>query len=91
MTSSSAQLSWAPPPPDQWNGIIVGYIIRVVGVHTDEDYQLPLTSNTSIVVGSLHPFYTFRFMVAAQTVGVGPFSNPIALQMPESGENRFIM
>ena len=57
----------------------------MIGVHTDEDYHLPLTNSTSMVIENLHPFYTYRFFVAAQTVAVGPFSNPIALQMPEAG------
>ena len=52
----SVQLTWAPPPLQHWNGIIIGYVIRVVGVHTEEDYHLPLTNGTSMVIKNLHPF-----------------------------------
>ena len=89
MDARSVQLSWAPPPPQHWNGIIIGYVIRVIGVHTDEDYHLPLTNGTSMVIRDLHPFYTYRFSIAAQTVATGPFSIPIALQMPEAGKMLF--
>ena len=85
--AQSVQLTWAPPPPQHWNGIIIGYVIRVIGVHTEEDYHLPLTNGTSMVIEDLHPFYTYRFSIAAQTVAVGPFSNSTVLQMPASGKN----
>ena len=89
LNAQSVQLTWAPPPPQHWNGIIIGYVIRVIGFHTEEDYRLPLTNGTSMVIENLHPFYTYRFSIAAQTVAVGPFSNPIALQMPEAGKRWF--
>ena len=42
-----------------------------------------------MVIENLHPLYTYRFSIAAQTVAVGPFSDPIVLQMPEAGKNWF--
>ena len=61
----------------------------MIGVHTDEDYHLPLINGTSMVIRDLHPFYTYRFSIAAQTVAVGPFSNSTVLQMPEAGKSGF--
>ena len=82
--ASTVVVSWSPPPPEHRNGIIQSYTVRVVGTHTGEDFTLS-TSSTSITVGSLHPFYTYRFTVAAVTVSEGPFSNPSTVMMPPLG------
>jgi len=42
--------------------------------------------NASTTLQELEPLYTYQFVVAANTVaGLGPFSNPYSLQVPESG------
>ena len=42
---------------------------------------------TSLSVGSLHPDYTYSYIVAARTsVGIGPFSLPRSIKMPEDGK-----
>ena len=42
--------------------------------------------NASATLQDLQPQYTYRFVVAANTVaGLGPFSNQYSLQVPESG------
>ena len=67
------------------NGIITGYIVRVSGVNSDEEQELSVTE-LSIVISRLHPFYSYRFSVAAETIAPGPFNNPLTLKMPESGK-----
>ena len=42
---------------------------------------------TSLTVSSLHPFYIYWFSVAAYTVDLGPFTEPLMLQMPQDGKN----
>ena len=42
---------------------------------------------TSLTVPSLHPFYVYWFSVAAYTVDLGPFSEPLMLQMPQDGKD----
>ena len=84
LSSTSAHLVWEPPPPDHINGIIEYYIISITGVDTDEQLQQN-TSESSTNISSLHPFYAYKFSLAAYTVGPGPFSVPIALQMAEAG------
>ena len=49
-------------------------------------YTEVLTNETSHTMDSLHPFFTYTFRVAAFTVGVGPYTAPIIITLPESGE-----
>ena len=86
VNSESVQLSWQPPPPEDRNGFIAGYHVRVVGINTPDNYLLPLVNGTSVVVESLHPFYAYRFSVAAQTVAIGPFSAAVIQKLPEGGK-----
>ena len=41
--------------------------------------------NTSLRVSPLHPFYTYTCIVAAVTVGLGPYSAPVVVRTPEDG------
>lgn len=83
--SSSLSISWRPPPFDKQNGIIVGYIIRLL----ENDNELVVETDgpqTEIFVTSLHPHYIYQFTVAAQTVDIGPYSYPNTIQMDEDGK-----
>ena len=77
-------MSWLPPPIEHQNGVIISFIVRVSGVNTEEVIERTVTQLSNEVSG-LHPFYLYRFSVAAETIAPGPFSNPITLQLPESG------
>ena len=43
------------------------------------------TYNTSIVV-YLHPFSMYQIIIAAETIGLGNFSNPVSFEMPEASK-----
>ena len=86
--ASTVIVSWSPPLEEDRNGIIQGYTVRVVGVHTDEDFTLSV-STTAAIVGGLHPFYSYKFRVAAVTILHGPFSNPKTAMMPPFGKSNF--
>ncbi len=47
-----------------------------------------VTSNavtgTNTIISNLHPFYTYKFIVSAVTIGTGPVTS-IYVQMPEAG------
>lgn len=81
MNATSVVMSWVPPLQEDQNGVIQSYSIRVVGVHTDEDFSLSINS-TEISVANLHPFYSYKFTVAAVTTSHGPFSMPVTVAMP---------
>ena len=84
MNATSVRATWVPPSPEDRNGIIQGYSVRVVGVHTDADFSLTINA-TEIIIGGLHPFYSYKFSVAAVTISHGPFSNPFKLMIPPLG------
>lgn len=87
--ATSVIISWVAPLQEYRNGIIQSYTVRVVGVHTDEDFTLSINS-TEIVVDNLHPFYSYEFTVAAVTTSLGPFSLPVTLAMPPAGQYNFM-
>lgn len=74
ITSTSISLQWSPPVEMLWNGIIREYLINI----TEYDTGIILVYNsmtTSIIVSSLHPYYTYLGQVSAFTVGYGPFTD----------------
>ena len=81
----SAILTWAPPPPDQQNGIIIGYIINVTILETNETFLL-FSNTTSLTVNGLRPFRNYVCIIAAQTsVGIGPYSAVFTVTTPQDG------
>lgn len=82
----SAFLAWNPPPQDQINGIIIGYIIRVTVLETGQNLTL-YSNTTSLYVDGLRPFRTFACVIAAFTnVGVGPYSAIFTVSTPQDGK-----
>ena len=77
-------LSWDPPQRETVNGIIQQYIVSI-SEHETASNTTTVTNNTSLNLSSLHPYYVYSVIVAAETVAIGPFSSPVVIQMPESG------
>ena len=86
LNATHAMLAWNPPLPEHQNGLIDFYIIHVMVIDTGDELQHTSVFN-STVIGPLHPFYTYKFSIAAHTV---PFTTPISLQMPEAGTCSYI-
>ena len=86
VSSTSVELSWTPPPPASRNGIITEYRIREVEVDTGRQRD-HVAFLTTIVVQSLHPYYTYHFSVSAHTLLTGPFSAVEVVQTPEDGKH----
>ena len=83
--STSATVSWNPPPADDINGIIIRYIINVTVVGSGVTFQLTSTT-TSLSVYTLTPYTTFICIIAAVTsAGTGPFGPPFTLITPQDG------
>ena len=49
--------------------------------------QMNSDANTTMTITGLHPFYTYSSSVAAETIGLGPFSAMFSVKMPEDGED----
>ena len=84
INATTAQLTWEPPPLEHRNGIIQEYIIRVVGIDTNEEFEI-YSNLFAAEISDLHPFYRYKFAISAQTIAAGPFSAFSTLQMPEAG------
>lgn len=78
-------LTWNALPEGHRNGVVRHYIVHILEAVTMFTFQQVLYT-TSATVSSLHPYYTYNLSVAAYTVAMGPFSVPVSLQLPESGE-----
>jgi len=86
VNSTALTLRWQPPPPEDRNGVITQYVVNITGLSVAGQEPFVLhTTETSIVVGLLHPSYTYACEVAAVTsVGQGPYRS-ITSQLPEDG------
>ena len=82
VNSTTIQVAWAPPAPENQNGIITLYNINVTVSETKGDFVLN-TSTTSLYVTGLHPHHTYAFAVTAVTIRPGPYSEPQAITTPE--------
>ena len=85
--STTAVLMWNEIPFHHQNGIIRKYVVVVTEANTGDSFEE--TSQTeSIVLNSLHPFYTYKVHIAAYTTDQGPFSPPVAFTMDEDGKQQ---
>lgn len=75
-------LSW-DPPVDHPNGHIRRYIVNVTELETDT-HMLHISAGQSLTVESLHPFYQYKYVVLAETIAQGPWSQPLVVQQPEA-------
>ena len=88
INSRTLSITWSPPPTDQRNGIIREYMVTVT--ETDTEMTVNYTSNsTSLILSSLHPFYTYHLTLAAYTIQYGPSSALFNITMPEDGKYKF--
>jgi hypothetical protein len=81
---TTLHLYWSPPPPDEQNGDLMQYGVKITGVEEGEATQYYNTSGpiTSFVVHNLHPFSVYQYTVTAfTTVGSGPYSPANTIQM----------
>ena len=85
-TSTTLVLSWQPPAPENQNGIIVHYKVNITEMETGRLLSFTAVNTTTLSVNMLHPFYTYTCIVAAVTVGIGPYSATVEVELPEDGK-----
>ena len=85
INSSAFFLSWNAPPLEHQNGIIRSYTVHITEHNTS--MEILLSSPTAErVVESIHPNYDYMCIVAATTIGLGPFSTSIVVRTSEDGK-----
>ena len=77
-------LRWRPPLAGDGNGIVRNYTINITELESGRMEQF-ITEELNITVESRHPFYRYRYIIAAETVSLGPFTDPNVIHMPEAG------
>jgi len=86
VSSTSAVLSWNALPPEDHNGIVVGYAINITKLQSGERMEL-FSNSTTLTVDSLQPHTLYICVLAAVTnAGLGPLSNGIQLETLEAGK-----
>lgn len=73
-SSTLVTFQWSPPPAIEVNGFIRYYTVRFIERHSEREWHF-VSLDSHINIGSLHPYYLYDFIVAAHTIGQGPFSN----------------
>ncbi len=81
ITTTSLSLSWDPPQFDQQNGIIRYYVVNIVDLSTFTSRTLNINA-ISITISNLRPFFVYNISVAAHTIGLGPYSSQLTIQLP---------
>ena len=77
-------ISWSLPLPDQVNGFVQYYILNLYTHPTQTSTQYTVNA-TNITISGLEAYYTYTVMVAAFTVGLGPFSDGITVITSQTG------
>ena len=87
LNSTHIYLTWDPPPPEDVNGVIREYRINITEIETGDLRQFTTPPNVrELVVGPLHPYYSYRSTIVAFTIEVGPYSTAITVRTEEDGE-----
>ena len=85
LSSHSILLTWDPPPAEEQNGIITGYLVNITELETGESSTM-FTESNNLTLYSLQPFSTYGFLVSAQTVaGRGPTTRLLSVTTQEEG------
>jgi len=84
-TSTAIVLSWQPPPIEDQNGAITGYVLNVTLLETGETEEV-LTGSTNYTLDPVMPNTLYTAAVAALTsAGRGPFSATVSAHTLEDG------
>ncbi|CAI8037191.1 Phosphatidylinositol phosphatase PTPRQ [Geodia barretti] len=90
VTSTSFRVTWQPPSPQDHNGIITYYRLRVENQRSLTSRSITVQpSSIPYTVRNVSPFTVYNWSVAAATVnGTGPYSSDYSVQtlvVPPSG------
>jgi len=85
VSSTSAVLSWDVPPPEDHNGIVLGYAINVTKLQSRETVEL-FSNSTMLTVHNLKPHTLYGCVSAAvNNAGFGPASVALQFETLEAG------
>ena len=82
--SSTISLAWEPPPFSDRNGDIALYHLTTTEQETQTGFEYNSTTQRYTLT-HLHPYYNYQISIAAETVGVGPYTSGLLQQTMQSG------
>ena len=88
-SSRYISLFWLPPPVDTHNGVIQRYRVSISVIETRTSLVL-FSEDTELEFDVAHPYYTYTFAVAAETIGTGPYGEELTITTPEDGNGHTI-
>ena len=83
-SSTLVVFTWSPPPSIDQNGVIQYYVLKLRELETGIVWTF-YAVNEDISIGSLHPYYNYECTITTHTVGIGPYSTAVLVQMEEAG------
>lgn len=90
-SSTLVVFTWITPAVIDHNGVITYYVVKLREIETAITWTF-FAVDEDINIGSLHPFYHYKCTIAASTsVGSGPSSTAVTVQMEEAGEQTVIL
>lgn len=81
----SINISWLSTPERHTNGIVRHFIINITGPMDDTQQIMTSSQHMFYSLHNLLPFTTYFISLAAVTVDIGPFSDVLEIETPESG------
>ena len=82
-SSTTAYISWSPPPLEAWNGIIRQYEIYLEDGSSNITFS---STSESYDLTGLHPATQYIVSVAAYTVEIGPKSDSTDFVTTDDGK-----
>lgn len=85
---TSVLVSWSAPNLEVQNGLIRSYSIIVTDSNNETILHV-MESTTTIAIDNLEPFSKYYVHIAASTIGIGPFAEPVLIGMLGSSKSHW--
>ena len=87
LNSTHIHIDWEPPQEDLHHGELREYVITFLEIETSTSSQVSSDPDvTEVIIGPLHPYYTYYCTISAVTVGEGPPTTVITVRTEEDGK-----
>ena len=86
LSSTVITFLWQPPLAQELNGLLQSYNVIVEEIPTGREWNY-ISNGTDLLVTSLHPYYNYSCRVAANTIGIGPYSSSVITATYEAGDD----
>ena len=86
INSTSLLLVWVAPSMELQNGIIRQYYVNLTSTELGTYTLISVQNTQQTTLNNLNPYYNYQIRVAAFTIGIGPYSTEVTIQLPEAGQ-----